>query len=186
MVPLSSAPTHLVLVRLLRPPSLFLATPSPPPLPLTLLPLSLLTWLPSPMVQSIPPPPHPTMSSDLNYLYVCEILWFMNLTSFPYSPTYTFFSMQSFPQAPTQLPCIQPFALLPRFRVPFPRLPFFPLPSPLSTFTPCSSSPPNLSSLSVCPISIVKLCDGIIMHGHLFCGWQASLSEYDTCMILDL
>ena len=159
MVPLSSAPTRLVLVHLLRPPSLFLATPSPPPLPLTLLPLSLLTWLPSPTVQSIPPPPHPTMSSDLSYLYVCEILLFIDLRSFPYSPTYTFFSMQSFPQAPTQLPCIQPFALLPHFRVPF-----FPLPSPLSTFTPCNSSPPNLSSLSVCPISIVKLCDGIIYH----------------------
>ena len=132
VVPLFSAPTRPVLVRLLHPPSLFQATPSPPPPPLTLLPLSLLMSLPSPTVQSIPPPPHPTMSSDLNYLYVCEILWFINLSSFPYSPTCMSFSMQSFPQAPTQLPCIQPFALLPRFQVPFPRLHSFPLPSPLS------------------------------------------------------
>lgn len=64
------------------------------------------------------------------------------------------FFVQSFPQAPTLLPYIQPFVLLP---VPFPLLPSFPLPSPLSTFTPYSSSPPNLSSLSVCLVSDMKL-----------------------------
>ena len=90
VAPLSSAPTHLVPVPLLLPLSLFLVTLSPP-LPLTLLLFNQLTWLPSPMVLFIPPPlPHQTISSDLNYLYVCTVITVVYLSYFPCSPTYMY------------------------------------------------------------------------------------------------